>query len=133
MIHVTADTRYKLRINGRHVAIGPARSSPSCWYYDTLDIAKFLKVGSNDIHVLVVRYFAASRNAMPFVRTSYPGLTVIGSIEVNASCIDLSTGTNWTAQIDDSVQYPAGLIDDVFLHVRVQLQPRTGQVVKMRT
>jgi len=54
---------------------------------------------------------------MPFERTSLPGLTVYGSIEVDKELIDLNSSAGWQAQVDESVEFPTGLIDDVFLHV----------------
>lgn len=88
------------------------------WYYDTLDIAPFLQNGVNRVEFLVIRYFAASRAAMPFERTTLPGLTVIGSVEVGEEIVDLSSAKDWQARVDESVLFPTGLIDDVFLHVR---------------
>lgn len=66
---------------------------------------------------MVIRYFASSRAAMPFERTSLPGLTVFGSVQMNSGVIDLSSGKGWQAQVDESVEFPTGLVDDVFLHV----------------
>lgn len=117
ILYFTADTRYKLHVNDRFAAIGPARSSPNAWYYDTLDISKHLKIGHNKVEFSVIRYFAASRHAMPFARTAFPGLTAWGSVKTEDQTVDLSTGVAWTARIDNSIKYPVGLIDDVFLHV----------------
>jgi len=87
------------------------------WYYDTLDIAPYLAVGSNEIEFVVIRYFASSRTAMPFERTSLPGLTVYGSVEVDNEVVDLNSSTEWQARVAENIEFPTGLIDDVFLHV----------------
>lgn len=100
------------------MAVGPSRSNLLIWYYDTLDIAQYLTQGKNEVVFKVIRYFAASRTAMPFERTAFPGLTVIGSIEAAAETVDLSSGKDWQAQVDESILFPYGLVDDVFLHVR---------------
>ena len=115
IVHCTADTRYKLLVNGARVTVGPSRSSPERWLYDTIDIAPFLREGDNVITVVVLRYFYATRAAMPFVRTGYPGLTLIGS----AGAVDLRTGLheNWTASVNNATMFPMELEDDVFLHV----------------
>ncbi|KAG0155278.1 hypothetical protein PDIDSM_853 [Penicillium digitatum] len=107
------DTRYKLYVNGKHVAVGPTRSSPLIWYYDRLDIAPYLKEGQNEIQFVVIRYFMASRSAMPFVRTSLPGLTVIGKIETGEGIVDLASSKNWMASVNESIQFPMGLVDDI--------------------
>ncbi|CAK7222175.1 hypothetical protein SBRCBS47491_004780 [Sporothrix bragantina] len=80
VLHFSADTRYKLFVNGKRVAVGPARSSPWIWYYDTLDIGPYLQPGDNEVVFLVVRYFVTVRGAMPFARTPFPGLTAVGQI-----------------------------------------------------
>jgi hypothetical protein len=116
-LHFSADTRYKLFINGVRVAVGPTRSSPLIWYYDTLDIAPYLKPGENEIRFSVLRYFASSRGAMAFERTALPGLTVVGHVEAGSESIDLGSCQSWKATPDESVQFPSGLVDDVFLHV----------------
>jgi hypothetical protein len=117
LLYFSADTRYKLLVNGVRVAVGPARGHGTIWYYDTLDISPHLRPGDNQITFVVLRYFAASRAAMPFVRTSFPGLTVVGQVKAGESQVSLHSSEGWKAQVDDSILFPTGLIDDVFLHV----------------
>ncbi|KAL4920604.1 hypothetical protein BDW62DRAFT_198903 [Aspergillus aurantiobrunneus] len=125
LLHFSADTRYKLFVNGVRVAVGPTRGSPWIWYYDTLDIGPYLHQGPNTVQFDVVRYFAASRGAMPFQRTSTPGLTVIGSIETENELVEINTAQceHWQAQADESIQFPLGLVDDPFLHINERIAP----------
>lgn len=53
LIHVTADNRYRLFVNSEPVISGPARGYLSNWYYESIDIASFLKQGYNTIAALV--------------------------------------------------------------------------------
>jgi alpha-L-rhamnosidase len=53
IIHVSADNRYQLFINGTLVGRGPARSSRYNWNFGTFDIAPYLKNGKNIIAALV--------------------------------------------------------------------------------
>ena len=46
-IHVSADQRYKLYVNGELASLGPARNDSKHWNYETLDIAPYLKSGRN--------------------------------------------------------------------------------------
>ncbi|MBC7744640.1 MAG: alpha-L-rhamnosidase N-terminal domain-containing protein [Flavobacterium sp.] len=47
IIHISADNRYKLFINGKLVSLGPARGDLFHWNYETIDIAPYLKEGNN--------------------------------------------------------------------------------------
>ncbi|KAL3466116.1 hypothetical protein BJX64DRAFT_296058 [Aspergillus heterothallicus] len=125
LLHFSADTRYKLFVNGVRVAVGPTRSSPWIWYYDTVDIAPYLQTGTNAVRFDVIRYFAASRGAMPFQRTAVPGLTVVGRVEAGNDeelVLDSAAG-EWQAQVDERVKFPMGLVDDVFLHISERISP----------
>ncbi|KAJ5715863.1 uncharacterized protein N7483_013044 [Penicillium malachiteum] len=123
LLHFSADTRYKLFVNGEHVATGPSRGSPLIWYYDTLDIANYLQAGDNEITFVVLRYFASSRGAMPFERTPMPGFTIIGSVETATETVNLEARKSWEALVDESVEFPMGLVDDVFLHISERIKP----------
>lgn len=54
---------------------------------------------------------------MPFERTYIPGLTVVGHVEAEKTIVYLNSGEGWQAEVDYSIQFPTGLVDDVFLHV----------------
>jgi hypothetical protein len=47
LLHISADTFYRLHINGERLGQGPARSDPAWMSYDTYDIADLLQLGSN--------------------------------------------------------------------------------------
>ncbi|MEO6547997.1 MAG: alpha-L-rhamnosidase N-terminal domain-containing protein [Ferruginibacter sp.] len=53
IVHVSADNRYKLFINGKQVAQGPARGELYFWNFETIDIAPYLKAGKNTLAALV--------------------------------------------------------------------------------
>ena len=53
IVHVTADNRYRLFVNGRPVCSGPARGDLYSWYFETIDISPYLQAGSNTIAALV--------------------------------------------------------------------------------
>jgi len=56
LAHVSADGRYRLFVNGAYVGRGPARCDPLWQYYDSYDIAPFLRPGRNVIAALVHSY-----------------------------------------------------------------------------
>ena len=41
IVHVSADNRYRLFVNGRPVCFGPARSDLAHWNFETIDIAAY--------------------------------------------------------------------------------------------
>ena len=53
VIHVSADNRYKLFVNGQLASLGPARSDIKNWNFETVDIAPYLKAGDNQIAAVV--------------------------------------------------------------------------------
>jgi len=53
IIHVSADNRYRLFVNGKAVCFGPARGDLRHWYFETIDIAAFLKPGKNLLAAVV--------------------------------------------------------------------------------
>lgn len=53
IIHVSADNRYRLFVNGKSVCSGPARGDLYNWYFETLDIASYLRSGNNAVTATV--------------------------------------------------------------------------------
>ena len=52
-VHVSADNRYRLFVNGEPVSSGPQRSDLMHWRYETVDLARQLRVGRNVLAALV--------------------------------------------------------------------------------
>ncbi|HYE08317.1 MAG TPA: alpha-L-rhamnosidase C-terminal domain-containing protein [Planctomycetota bacterium] len=86
-LHLFADTRYRLTVNGVVAGYGPARFMPHAPEHDTVDCAPLLHVGDNDIVVTAVHHGAASFEAVP----SSGGLIAWGAIAGD----DLSTPGAW--------------------------------------
>jgi alpha-L-rhamnosidase len=70
-LHLFADVRYMLWINGQYVLRGPARFNPKGPEYDSEDVKPYLKTGDNEIVVLVM---ANQSNGK--MMHHVPGLTV---------------------------------------------------------
>nr|WP_067053175.1 alpha-L-rhamnosidase C-terminal domain-containing protein [Mucilaginibacter sp. L294] len=71
MVHVSADNRYKLYINGTLVSLGPARGDTYFWNYETVDIAPYLSAGKNTIAALVWNEAQYSPAAQISLRTGF--------------------------------------------------------------
>jgi hypothetical protein len=53
VVHVSADNRYQLFVNGTPVARGPSRGDLRNWRYESVDIADYLVSGSNSLGAVV--------------------------------------------------------------------------------
>ncbi len=89
LIHVSADNRYRLFVNGIPVSHGPARGDFLHWYYETVDIAPHLKEGENLIAAVVWNMGEYKPLAQLTRRT---GLIVQGDSEADSV---INTDQNW--------------------------------------
>ena len=53
LVHVSADNRYRLYVNGTEVSSGPARGDLMHWNYETVDLAPHLRPGANTLAAVV--------------------------------------------------------------------------------
>lgn len=92
-LDISADARYKLWINGRFVARGPARSFPWHQGYDSLNVAEYLRKGVNWIAVLVHQFGISNYQ---YLHRSRTGLIVDGYIKLeNDQRLTVATDTSW--------------------------------------
>lgn len=82
-VHVSADTRYRLFVNGERVSFGPCKSYLSRWYYETVDILPCLKVGPNVISAKVLRFSSAQPGNSSMVQAHIPGFFLFARNEVS--------------------------------------------------
>ncbi len=52
-VHVSADPRFRLYINGQLAGMGPAAGHPQHWRYETIDLAPYLRKGENVLAAVV--------------------------------------------------------------------------------
>jgi hypothetical protein len=97
VLHVSADNRYKLYVNGVQVSSGPQRSDVTHWRYETVDIAPQLHAGRNVIAALVWNWGAARPVAQHSHRT---GFLIQGDSPVEAALVN--TGPSWKVLIDSA-------------------------------
>src|SRR3954464_3754781 len=63
IVHVSADNRYKLFVNGQFASFGPARGDIYHWNFETVDIAQYLHPGKNSLAAVVWNFGEATQEA----------------------------------------------------------------------
>ena len=71
VVHVSADSRYRLYVNGVQVSSGPQRSDATHWRYETVDLAPHLAAGANVIAAVVWNWGPHHPVAQHSVRTGF--------------------------------------------------------------
>lgn len=89
IVHVSADNRYRLFVNGKPVCYGPARGDLYNWYFETVDIAPFLTAGNNTIASLVWNMGVYAPVAQISNRTAF---VMQGNTDTEQV---VNTGTGW--------------------------------------
>jgi hypothetical protein len=92
VVHVSADNRFVLFVNGERVGDGPARGDPDHWRYETYDIARLLHAGDNVIGATVWNWGALAPVAQMSDQT---GFLVQGDTAAES---DADTDPSWEAK-----------------------------------
>jgi alpha-L-rhamnosidase len=71
VVHVTADNRYQLFVNGERVVWGPARGDLNHWRFETVDLAPRLKAGRNVLAAVVWNFGEYAPEAQVTHRTAF--------------------------------------------------------------
>lgn len=107
-IYVSADSRYRLFVNGSSVGVGPCKGDAYRKYYEAYELRGQLSPGSNTIAVKVAHYapggpkFAAGPSAVH--RTAFGGLIVDAEVlgDDGAVQANVSTDSSWRCIRDES-------------------------------
>ena len=102
IIHVSADNRYKLYVNGSLVSLGPARGDTYYWNYETVDLAPYLVAGKNVVAALVYNEGEYRPEAQISVRTAF----IVQGNTPNEEI--LNTGPSWKCIRDEGRRAIAG-------------------------
>ncbi len=71
VVHVSADQRYQLLVNGQRAAWGPARGDLFHWRYETVDLAPFLIPGRNVLAATVWNFADDAPEAQITLETGF--------------------------------------------------------------
>jgi hypothetical protein len=96
-LHISADTRYLLYVNGRWLGYGPARNYHAHYEYDTYDLAPHLATGANVIAVAVIHWGEGTFHQM----AARAGLLVQLDLDGQAAVV---TDERWRAKRSAAVR-----------------------------
>jgi hypothetical protein len=89
IIHISADNRYRLFVNGKAVCFGPERADLEQWRYESIDIAPFLTAGNNTIASVVWNFGDLKPWAQFSIKTAF-------IIQGNSPAEEIiNTNTSW--------------------------------------
>jgi alpha-L-rhamnosidase len=88
-VHVSADNRFLLHVNGKYAGEGPARGDLFHWRFETVDLAPLLQPGRNVLAAIVWNFGELAPVAQMSNRT---GFLMQGDTQAEA---DVNTGRNW--------------------------------------
>lgn len=71
IIHISADNRYRLYVNGVYITYGPSAGDIDHYRYESIDIASHLREGSNVIAAEVVNFGEYRRAAQQTFQTAF--------------------------------------------------------------
>ncbi|MBC7319415.1 hypothetical protein H5T89_02120 [bacterium] len=113
-IKVTADSRYKLYLNGHPIGFGPEKGDKWRYYFDTIELdGSYLKEGWNVISALVVHYYIAEpwlyyRGGPGSVfRTATAGFLLEGDIlDEDGNLVErVVTDESWRVYRDEGIDF----------------------------
>ena len=116
IIHVTADNRYRLFVNGKVVGRGPARGDLYNWNFETYDIAPYLQKGKNVIAAIVWNMGEFAPVAQISNQT---GFLLLGDNETEKI---INTNSSWKV-LHDTAYTPCAINMGAVLHSYFVVEP----------
>lgn len=110
VVHVSADSRYQLYLNGQRVAVGPCKGDAWTKFYETVDLTPLLRAGRNVLAARVLHFMPADPPNPPtfglsaVTRSAVGGFLLQGGIEGGET---LDTDERWKVARDESVSFHA--------------------------
>ncbi len=94
-VHLSADSRYKFYVNGSLVETGPEKGDGKVWFYETVDLAKYLRAGENILAAIVLRYPLSGDGNHSIWRTETPGFYLKGDWFVDGHKQEFLADGSW--------------------------------------
>jgi alpha-L-rhamnosidase len=116
VVHVSADNRYRLWVNGHAVCSGPARGDLQHWNFETVDIAGYLQPGENTLAAIVWNMGVYAPAAQISNQTAF---LVQGDGKAEQA---VNTGRNWKV-VRDSAYHPCSTDNGARLRTYMVIGP----------
>lgn len=95
-VKISADSRYKLYINGKFCEAGPSKGNEYVWFYDEVETVPYLKKGENEWRVIVLHYpDNIEKSNQSVFSTKTPGLFMISCEEDGDENTAFCTDSTW--------------------------------------
>lgn len=98
VVHVSADNRYLLKVNGKYVGNGPSHSDVENWKYTTYEIAPMLRTGKNLISATVWNF---GENAPVRQMSNRTGFLLEGD---DSNPAEIHTDSSWSVAIEEGME-----------------------------
>lgn len=95
---ISADTKYRLFVNGKWAGDGPIRNYPWKYSYDRIEIGKFLRDGKNALAVMVQHQGEGNFQQL----TTQPGLLVQLELNSGKTSTVIPSDSSWKMIVDPS-------------------------------
>ena len=107
VVHVSADNRFVLYVNGQRIGDGPARGDLTHWRYETFDLAPMLKAGTNVLAATVWNFGIYAPVAQISDRTAF---LLEGDTDAEKAA---NTDKSWMVEVEPG-QVPLPRVDNQF-------------------
>lgn len=115
VIHVSADNRYRLFVNGQFVVHGPARGDLAHWRFESVDLAPYLQAGENVLAAIVWNF----AEFMPWAQMTHETAFIMqGNTEAEAI---VNTNKEW--RVVQNEAYSPLPVDGRTLHTFIVVGP----------
>lgn len=130
VIRISADSRYKLYVNGKLAEVGPSKGDREVWFFDEVDILPYINKGENVLAVQVLRYpLEHIKGNHGIFRTEYPGLFVEGNVEDDDREIYcLNADESWKGKKDDGFHIISE--SDIFAPLQIYEDRKGNELLK---
>jgi alpha-L-rhamnosidase len=106
VFRISADSRYRLYVNGISLVQGPCKGDNQVWYYDEVELKKVLQSGVNVFAAIVLRYpEGREKGNCSIGRTEMPGFYFEGNITLeDGKELTFGADETWKSFYQDKVK-----------------------------